>query len=175
MFTNGKKPLCAGHFLQELEIAMQRKSVVKAWNTERRKQKKMTPAATPWWPQSSFVVYFWRKKKKKEIYAFHFLIVFPADSFFFFWKNCCHLKSDPFTPIHDCLPLNYAVMRRWYEALSKTTSFLESLFRGGSPYRKNTVTEKACVCWGGVGGGGRTWIVGVGGGWSVNSSELYIL
>lgn len=65
---------------KELEIAMQRKSVVKAWNTEHSKQKKWPPLQhpndlnLPWESISG--------KKNLKIYVFHLLIVFPADFFF---------------------------------------------------------------------------------------------
>lgn len=64
------------------EIAMQRKSVVKAWNTERSKQKKWPSLQHP----NDLNLPFWKKKKNLKIYVFHFLIVFPADSFSFFSK-----------------------------------------------------------------------------------------
>lgn len=130
---------------KELKIAMQRKSVVKAWNTERSKQKKMTSAATPKWPQSSFVEYFWKREKNLKIYVFHFLIVFPADfPFIFFFQNCCLLKGDPFTPACNCLTLNCAVMCCWYTAHSKLHNSWSHCFREEA-CNVNTVTEKACV------------------------------
>lgn len=107
----------------------------------------MTSTATPKWPQSSFVEYFWKKKRKEnlKIYVFHFLIVFPADTFFFFFfQNCCLLKGDPFTPACNCLTLNCTVMCCWYTAHSKLHNSWSHCFREEAR-NVNTVTEKACV------------------------------
>lgn len=73
---------------KELEIAMQRKSAVKAWNTEHSKQKKWLPLQQP--NDLNLPLESITKKNNLKIYVVHFLIVFQADSFFFlFFQNCC--------------------------------------------------------------------------------------
>lgn len=138
---------------KELEIAMERKSVVKAWNTEHSKQKKKNYLHCNTQMTSIFLWRVFQQKKKKvlKIYGFCFLIVFPAD---FPPQNCWLLKGDPFTPACNCLTLNCTVMCRWYMAPSKLHNSWSHCFREEAR-NVNTVTEKACV--GGKGGGHIVW------------------
>ena len=145
------------------EIAMQRKSVVKAWNTERSKQKKWPSLQHP----NDLNLPFWKKKEKLENLCLPLPNSFSSWFLFFFFQNCCLLKGDPFTPACNCLTLNCTVMCRWYTAHSKLHNSWSHCFRE-EVGNVNTVTEKACVASTGV-----HCLLAMG--WSVNSFKLYIL
>lgn len=68
---------------KELEITTQRKSVVKAWNTEPSKQKKNDLHSNTQMTSIFLWSVFLEEKKYLKIYVFHFLIVFQADFFSF--------------------------------------------------------------------------------------------
>lgn len=150
---------------KELEIATQRKSVVKAWNTEPSKQKKSDLHSNIQMTSIFLWSVFLEKKKYLKIYVFHFLIVFQAD---FFLSYLLSFKTGPFHPKLQLFNTkNHAVMCFWYTLpSSKVHNFWSHCFREEAR-SVNTVTEKACV--------GSTGFIVWQRGWSVNSFKLHIL